>query len=75
MIRVKLCNDKNKHNKLFRLIYVTDQPYEIIVIKDLTPENYSVFREPPENIEDSKKFVKGIAQFHAASIMLQESVS
>ncbi|CAH1709563.1 unnamed protein product [Chironomus riparius] len=55
------------------LIYITTEPTSIIILKDLTPDGYTIFRNPPENIEDSKLFIKRLAQFHAASIYLAES--
>jgi hypothetical protein len=56
-------------------IYATNEPFSIIVIRDLTPDDYKVRRNAPENVEDSKLLVKRLAQFHAASIYLTESVS
>lgn len=46
----------------------------IIILKDLTPDGYACFRDPPENIEDSKLMVERLAQFHAASMYLAENV-
>ncbi|KAG5674474.1 hypothetical protein PVAND_004443 [Polypedilum vanderplanki] len=55
------------------LIYAISEPFSIIVLKDLTPDDYKVRRIPPDNIEESKKLIKRLAQFHAASIYLNES--
>lgn len=46
----------------------------ILILKDLTPDGYECIRDPPEKIEDSKLFVKRLAQFHAVSMHLQENV-
>jgi hypothetical protein len=45
------------------------------VLKDLTPDDYKVYRNAPASVDDSKLIVKRLAQFHAASIYLNDSVS
>jgi hypothetical protein len=59
----------------FRLIYAADQPNTVIILKDLTPDGYSIFRKAPNDLEDSKKLIQRLAQFHAASMQLEDSVS
>lgn len=58
-----------------RLIYACEQPIPIIILKDMTTEGYSAIREPPAELDDSKVMIKRLAQFHAASFFLVESVS
>lgn len=45
------------------------------MLRDLTPDDYKVYRAAPASIEDSKLLIKKLAQFHAASLYLNDSVS
>lgn len=58
-----------------RLIYATEKPFHILVVKDLTPDGFSAPRQPPEELDDVKLIVQRLAQFHAASFHLSETVS
>lgn len=57
-----------------RLIYIVDDPFPVIVLKDLSPEGFFAPRQPPDELDDSKLILKKLAQFHAASFYLAETV-
>jgi hypothetical protein len=56
------------------LIYAAENPFPVIIMKDLSGEGFSAPRQPPENIEDSKLLIQRLAQFHAASFYLVDKV-
>lgn len=58
-----------------RLIYATDKPFSIIVVKDLTPDGFYAPRQPPEEPEDSKLIIQQLAQFRAASFFFVETLN
>lgn len=55
------------------LIYAANEPNMVIILKDLTPDGYSVYRVPPNDLDDSKKMIQRLAQFHAASMQLEDN--
>ncbi|CRL00979.1 CLUMA_CG014162, isoform A [Clunio marinus] len=55
------------------LIYATNIPFPVIILKDLGPEGYFAPRMPAADIEDSKLIIQRLAQFHAASFYLSET--
>lgn len=56
------------------VIYITEEPFPIIVLKDMTADGFTIYMQPPENYDDTKKIFKRLAQFHAASYYLTENV-
>ncbi|XP_037030046.1 uncharacterized protein LOC119069927 [Bradysia coprophila] len=51
-------------------IYATNDPFPIIILKDLTIDGYFAPRTSFEDLEDAKQVIQRIAQFHAASFYL-----
>lgn len=45
------------------------------MLKDLSEDGFSAQQEQPEEFEDSKVIIQKLAQFHAASFFLSETVS
>lgn len=58
-----------------RLVYenLTKFPGPVIVLEDVSPEGFTVF-EAGLNLVQVKTVAKRIAQFHAASVYLNENV-
>lgn len=57
-----------------RLIYATDNPFPLLILRDVRDEGLSSSRFPPDELEDSKLIIQRLAQFHAASFFLAENV-
>lgn len=57
-----------------RLVYAQVEPFPVLIMKDLSPDGFSAPRQPPVDLDDSKLIIKRLAQFHAASFYLSESV-
>ncbi len=57
-----------------RFIFATDDPFPIIILKDLSADGYNAPRAAFEDLEDTKLMIQRLAQFHAASYYLSEMV-
>lgn len=55
------------------LIFVASEPFEIIILKDMSSEGFSTTRSAPAELEDTKMIIKKLAEYHAASYFLAEN--
>lgn len=54
------------------MIYQSTEPVPVIVLEDLCGSGFSVIQKPPEDFEVSKRVVRRLADFHAATFLLAE---
>jgi hypothetical protein len=52
------------------MVYASETPFPVIMLKDLSPEGFFAPRNPPDHFDDSKKMIQTLARFHAASFCL-----
>ncbi|XP_063709152.1 uncharacterized protein LOC134837696 [Culicoides brevitarsis] len=54
------------------LVYHTDTPSQVIILKDLTPDGFRTYENPLE-MEAAKVITEKLAKFHACSVFLNEN--
>lgn len=54
-------------------VYASQDPRPVIILEDISPDGYIMF-EKPMNVPQSFMVFKRLAEFHAASLYLQENV-
>lgn len=55
---------------LFRLIYQSAEPSPVIILEDVSGAGFSVVDKSPDDFEVSKKVVRRLAKYHAATFYL-----
>ncbi|CAO1300838.1 unnamed protein product [Diamesa serratosioi] len=54
------------------LIYISEYPFPVIILQDLSFDGYNVLSEPLTDLQDSKLVFQKLAKFHAASYYFAE---
>ncbi|CAO1441807.1 unnamed protein product [Diamesa serratosioi] len=70
-IQSLLLSANDKSTMFPQLVYQSNEPAPVIVLEDLSVQDFNTINKPPVDFEESKKIVRRLAKFHAANVHIE----